>query len=69
MPVASVAPLVDVRQVRRAFTRAAAGYDAAAVLQREIAARMLERLDYVKIQPGTIIDLGCGTGASLAALG
>lgn len=69
MPAAPVTPLVDVRQVRRAFARAAAGYDAAAVLQREIAARMLERLDYVKIQPGAIVDLGCGTGASLAALG
>ena len=30
---------------------------------------MLERLDYVKIQPGRVLDLGCGTGASLAALG
>ena len=69
MSAAPVTPLVDVRQVRRAFARAAAGYDATAVLQREIATRMLERLDYVKIQPGTIVDLGCGTGASLAALG
>ena len=62
-------PFVDLRQVRRNFARAAAGYDAVAVLQREIAARMLERLDYVKIQPGGVLDLGCGTGASLAALG
>ena len=69
MSAAPVTPLVDVRQVRRAFARVAAGYDASAVLQREIATRMLERLDYVKIQPGTIVDLGCGTGASLAALG
>ena len=62
-------PFVDPRQVRRNFARAAAGYDAVAVLQREIASRMLERLDYVKIQPGCVLDLGCGTGASLAALG
>ncbi len=62
-------PFVDSSQVRRNFARAAAGYDAVAVLQREIASRMLARLDYVKIQPRCVLDLGCGTGASLAALG
>ncbi len=64
-----VAKRVDVPQVRRNFARAAGGYDAVAVLQREIASRMLERLDYVKIDPLRVLDLGCGTGASLAALG
>lgn len=63
------APFIDPRQVRRSFARAAAGYDAVAVLQREIASRMLERLDYVKIDPRCVVDLGCGTGASLTALG
>ncbi len=62
------APFVDLRQVRRNFARAAAGYDAAAVLQREVGGRMLERLDYVKIEPERVLDLGCGTGASLTAL-
>jgi malonyl-CoA O-methyltransferase len=69
MPAAPLTPRLDARQVRRGFARAAAGYDAVAVLQREVAARMLERLDYVKIQPPTVIDLGCGAGASLVALG
>ena len=41
-------------------------YDAAAVLQREIGDRMLERLDYVRLQPQTILDLGCGTGHAIA---
>ena len=59
---------VDRRQVRRNFSRAAAGYDDVAVLQREVGCRMLERLDYVKIAPQRVLDLGCGTGASLAAL-
>jgi malonyl-CoA O-methyltransferase len=63
------APFVDSRQVRRNFARAAAGYDAVAVLQREVASRMLERLDYVNIEPQRVLDLGCGTGASLTALG
>ena len=69
MEIGRVAPIVDARQVRRNFARAAAGYDAVAVLQREIASRMLERLGYVKINPRCVVDLGCGTGASLTALG
>lgn len=66
--MSGAAPLVDARQVRRNFARAAAGYDALAVLQREVATRMLERLDYVKIDPAQVLDVGCGTGASLTAL-
>ena len=53
---------VDPRAVRRGFARAAATYDAAAALQREIGARMNERLDYVKLAPGAVLDAGCGTG-------
>ena len=62
------AAVVDALQVRRNFARAAATYDAVAVLQREVGSRMLERLDYVKIAPQRVLDLGCGTGASLGAL-
>ena len=53
---------VDPAVVKRAFARAAANYDAAAVLQREVAARMLSRLDVVKLAPAAIVDAGCGTG-------
>jgi len=53
---------IDKREVRRAFSRAAADYDAAAVLQREVCARMLERLEYIKLQPEHILDAGSGTG-------
>jgi len=66
--MSEAAPFVDSRQVRHNFARAADGYDASAVLQREVASRMLERLDYVKIEPQRILDAGCGTGGSLAAL-
>lgn len=66
--VATTLQFVDRPQVRRNFARAAASYDGVAVLQREIASRMLERLDYVRIEPKRILDLGCGTGASLTAL-
>ena len=56
------------RLVRRAFERAAAGYDAHAVLQREVGERMLARLDYIKIAPRAVLDAGSGTGAALPAL-
>jgi malonyl-CoA O-methyltransferase len=64
----AVAQFVDQRQVRRNFLRAAVAYDNVAVLQREVGSRMLERLDYVRIEPQRVLDLGCGTGASLTAL-
>ena len=35
----------DARHVRRAFARAANSYDAAAALQREVQARLVESLD------------------------
>jgi len=66
--MSAAAQFVDQRQVRRNFARAAAAYDGAAVLQREVGSRMLERLDYVRIEPQRVLDLGCGTGASLTAL-
>ncbi len=59
---------IDKRQARRAFEGAAAAYDEAAVLQREIAARMLERLDYIKLDPRLILDLGAGTGHAAGLL-
>jgi len=53
--------------MRRSFDKAATTYDQAAVLQREVCVRALERLDLVKLDPAAIIDAGCGTGfASLA---
>jgi malonyl-CoA O-methyltransferase len=59
---------VDKRQVRRSFENAAATYDAAAVLQNEVCERVLERLDYLRHQPDTILDAGSGTGNALAGL-
>ncbi|WP_295885890.1 malonyl-ACP O-methyltransferase BioC [uncultured Thiohalocapsa sp.] len=56
---------IDKAAARRAFDTAADGYDAVAVLQREIGGRMLERLDYIRLTPKRVLDLGCGTGATL----
>jgi malonyl-CoA O-methyltransferase len=59
---------LDWRLIRRRFDRAALCYDRAAVLQREAGARMLERLDLVKLQPRRVLDAGSGTGALRDAL-
>jgi len=53
---------IDKRRVRRAFDRAAGDYDRVAVLQREVGQRLLERLDYLRVRPDTIADIGAGTG-------
>ena len=52
---------LDRRQLRRAFERASASYDRAAVLQTEVRQRLLSRLEYVKLEPKLIVDAGCGT--------
>ena len=48
------------RAVRKRFDRVAARYGAAAKLDAEIGARMLERLDYVRLAPRRILDAGSG---------
>lgn len=59
---------LDKRLLRRSFERAAASYDAAAVLQQEVCRRMLSRLEYIKVEPQAILDAGSGTGNVAAAL-
>lgn len=54
--------MFDKLRVRGNFERAAEHYDSSAVLQREVVTRLLERLDYVRIDPRLILDVGAGTG-------
>jgi malonyl-CoA O-methyltransferase len=60
--------MINKHAARRAFSRAASTYDETAVLQREIAGRMLERLDYIRLKPSVILDAGSGTGEATGAL-
>lgn len=62
-------PRFDKTRLRSSFEKAAAGYDEAAVLQREVADRLLERLDIIRLNPFRILDLGTGTGYSMGHLG
>ena len=68
------APLFDAKQVRRAFSRSAASYDASAQLQHAVEARLLESLDYLddpalqREPPQRVLDLGCGTGRASIAM-
>jgi len=53
-------PRLDSRAVRRRFERAAATYAESSKLEGEVAARMLERLDYVKVAPRRVLDAASG---------
>ena len=59
---------IERREGRRAGGRAAATYDAAAELQRRVREELLSRLDYVKLEPTAVLDLGAGTGHATLAL-
>lgn len=55
-------------QLRAAFERAAPHYDQAAVLQREVGTRLLERLALMRLLPEVVLDIGAGTGHSTQGL-
>jgi len=48
--------------LRKSFANAASTYNDVAVLQKEVAKRLVERLEYINIQPQDMLDLGSGTG-------
>jgi malonyl-CoA O-methyltransferase len=65
----SMAPqYINKQKIRRAFDRAADSYDDAAVLQKEVCHRLLQKLDYIKLSPQLILDAGVGTGEAVAPL-
>jgi len=59
---------LDRERIRRAFDKAADSYDDAAVLQKEVCSRLIEKLDVVKMQPELILDAGTGTGEAVKSL-
>lgn len=64
----SLSGFVDRPQVSRRFSRIAAHYGEGDFFAREVDRRMQERLDYMRMEPKRIVDLGCGRGASQPGL-
>ena len=70
-PDTSPPPRLDSAESARRLARAArnfAAYDKGSALAREVAQRMLERLDYVKLEPALVVDAGCAAGNALPGL-
>ena len=54
--------------IAESFDRIAANYDRYAALQQEAGRRLLERVEFRRLEPARILDLGCGSGSTAAAL-
>lgn len=52
----------------RQFDRIAADYAQHAAIQTEVAGRLLERLDGLKFEPGSVLEIGCADGRQCLAL-
>jgi malonyl-CoA O-methyltransferase len=59
---------ISKHKIRRAFNRAAESYDDAAVLQKEVCSRLLEKLEYIRLSPQMVLDAGVGTGEAVIPL-
>ena len=60
--------VLDQSALRRACDRAAPEYDRHAVLYRQICERLMARLDYIRCDPQTVLDVGAGTGQAAQVL-
>ena len=60
--------MLNKQRISEDFSKAAKSYDAAAVVQQEICDRALGRLQMLKLNPSTILDIGSGTGESVRGL-
>lgn len=67
-PSATDPATLDKRHVWRSFARAARSYEGAAVLQQEMAARLLGNLEFMRLAPARAVDIGTGTGFCLRGL-
>ena len=66
--MSGAAPRIRQDRVRRIFDRVASAFAANDFLYREMARRMDERLDVVRLAPKRILDVGCGLGADRLGL-
>jgi len=61
-------PPFNKQNIRNTFNNAADSYDAAAIVQQEVCRRLLERLEYIRVSPEIILDIGAGTGQGTQGL-
>ena len=59
---------LDDQRLRRSFTRWSGRYDEAAALPGEVAERLMEHLEPVRVSPRRVLDAGSGTGFASARL-
>jgi malonyl-CoA O-methyltransferase len=59
---------LDRRAVERSFNRASGHAVPAGHLQVRVGEELLQRLEFFRLEPRLILDLGCGTGAAAAQL-
>lgn len=55
-------------EIRASFDRASTTYEAAAVLQAQVADELVNRLEPFNFKPEVVLDLGAGTGRMTSAL-
>jgi len=53
---------INKKWISKSFSKAANSYNSVAYLQKEVANRLIERLELVTMQPNSILDVGSGTG-------
>lgn len=49
-------------RIQKHFDAKAICYESSAVLQRNVCEELLQRLDFTRLKPSVILDVGCGTG-------
>lgn len=54
--------VIDKNKVKTTFSNAAPSYDAAAIVQKEILLRLLERIETLAVTGQAVLDIGSGTG-------
>ena len=53
---------INPQLVGRRFSQAVSTYDEHAVLQREVGRRLIKHIEFTRLKPEWILDIGCGTG-------
>jgi len=59
---------ISKQRIANSFNKVAENYEENAFFQKEVAERLLERLDMMNSQPLTVLDAGCSTGYCTRAL-